>query len=172
MQFAYEVNNPDQRRRVRKAEEEEETPDNSDVQFNLDLKGLADLLETKDSDPEDVADSKKKLIEKIGKFGHFTTTKVGPKSEEVEKSEEKEKAHKADESEDEQESQEKAEAKRETKSTEKADATSKPSKTVLKRTLQTARENPLRSAQSVNENLAANKGIIGREDDPFRFVQN
>ena len=142
IQFAYQVNSqPD----VKKNNEEASKDD---------LERLAEILDAKDTDTEDVAERKKQLLKKIGEFGHFATTKV-----------------------DKQDVQDKEAAKAE-EDIEKKDKTKK---TRSSSSRQSLNKDPLRSPDNAVASggssdksgaAAAAERIIGLEDDPFRFVQN
>ena len=141
MQFAHEMNNPTPGAQEQPTEDLEQ----EDQVDEDDLDRLVDFLGEKDGDSQEVAEKKKELLEKIGEFGHFATTKVGYEAPaKVEEALEKES---------------------------KAKARPGKKRSVPKQSL---KENPLRSSGGGGGQAAQqqDEGIIRREDDPFRFVQN
>ena len=163
IQFAYAVNNNSAS--VAASPETEEVVQKTEEQVQDDLVDvLAEIFREKAAaDTDEILEKKKALLKKIGEFGHFSTTKVRQAA--------------ADEdSVDDQEEDEGASATAENGSSgpktsrDNLNAEKKPS-SGNKRSPQSLRANPLKfeSGRASNDDAS---GIIGSEDDPFRFVRN
>ena len=138
-----------------------------------DLDRLTELFEEKPTDTEEILEKKKKLLKKIGEFGHFSTTKVEYNAVADNSDPAEEGAQ--DTSDTEKKAESKKSAPDHKNSRDNLSGDKKRIGGKKQKSPQSLKANPLkfesgRSNGGSSDEVAS--GIVGSEDDPFRFVLN